>query len=101
VLEYKEDLKYYYKSGHGSPLNEPIACAAVKDMLTQLDDKNGAKTIAYFTHSSELQLFLVALGAAKDDTPLRADNYDQMKNRLWRTSAIGPFTTNVAAVKYE
>jgi multiple inositol-polyphosphate phosphatase / 2,3-bisphosphoglycerate 3-phosphatase len=101
VLEYKEDLKYYYKSGHGSELNKRMACATVNDMLTQLEYNVGPKTVAYFTHSSELQLFLVALGAVKDNEPLRADNYNRLRNRFWRTSAIAPFAANVAAIKYE
>ena len=56
---------------------------------------------AYFTHSSAIQLFLVSLQYGKDDTSLRADNYDQMKYRKFKTSLLSPFASNVAVVKYE
>lgn len=57
--------------------------------------------IGYFTHSSALQLLLVALGVAKDRDALRADNYLQMSRRKWKSSEIGPFAANLAAIKYD
>lgn len=101
VLEYREDLEYYYQVGHGNELNQNIECAAVSDLLQHMTSNDLPKVVAYFSHASALQLFLTALGAAKDIQPLRADNYFTMSRRNWRTSQLAPFTGNLAAIKYE
>lgn len=101
VLEYLEDLKYFYKSGPGSELNSNIMCAAVKDMLATMKRDDGPKVTAYFSHSSAVQLMLTALGYVNDNEPLRADNYNQMKYRKFRTSVLTPLGTNLAVIKYE
>lgn len=101
LLEYLEDIKYYYKQGYGYELNSNIACTVVQDMLQHMGSDKNPSTVAYFAHSSTIQLFLTALGVAKDLNSVRADNFEQMKYRHWKTSKIGPFTANIAAVKYE
>jgi len=101
ILEYHEDLKYYYTSGYGNPLNNNVMCAAVQDMVRNLQSPDNPKVVAYFSHASAIQLFLTALGYAKDVDSLRADNYQQMKYRKFRTSVLSPFASNLAVVKYE
>ena len=101
VLEYLEDLKYYYKAGYGSEINSKIMCAAVKDMVKNLQSEDSPKVTAYFTHASAIQLFLTALGYAKDNDALRADNYNLMKYRKFKSSVLSPFASNIAVVKYE
>lgn len=101
VLEYLEDLKYYVKSGFGSAINSKVMCAATQDMLRFIGSDTNPKVTAYFTHSAAIQLFLTALNYGKDDQPLRADNFEQMKNRRFRTSNLSPFASNIAVVKYE
>lgn len=102
ILEYKEDLKYYYKSGYGTKLNEKISCRAMSDMLKHMEVKNsGPQVVAYFTHSSAIQLFLTAMGVLRDSTELRADNFQQQQRRQWRTSKLGPFTANIAVIRYD
>lgn len=101
VLEYLEDLKYFYKSGPGSQINSNIMCAAVQDMLSTMKRDDSPKVTAYFTHASAIQLFLTALGYGKNNEQLRADNYDQMKYRKFRTSDWSPFASNIAAIKYK
>lgn len=101
VLEYLEDLKYYYRASYGSELSSNIMCAAVKDMLKNLQQEESAKVTAYFTHASAIQLFLTSLGYAKDNAALRADNYQQMKVRKFRSSVLSPYASNFVAVKYE
>lgn len=98
VLEYRDDLIYYYKSSHGSKLNKNVQCRAVKDLLSRLNTQQ--KVTVYFAHSATLQLTLTALGALKDDQALTADNYLKMTNRKWKTGRISPFAGNVAAVRY-
>lgn len=101
VLEYLEDIKYYYKQGYGSDMNPNLACFLVQDMLTRLNSPEEPRVTAYFAHSSTVQLFLTSLGLAEDRESLRADNFETMKYRVWRTSKLGPFAANIAAVKYE
>lgn len=101
MLEYQEDLSYYYKSSHGSAVNENIQCETVKDMLTRFEDEKSPKVTAYFTHSAAVQLFLTALGALKDDKAPTATNYLEMSSRKWRTSVVSPFAANVAVIKYK
>lgn len=103
VLEYLEDLKYYVKASYGSPTNSEIMCAAVKDMVKfLLEENDGPKVSAYFSHATAIQLFLTSLGYAKDDTPIRADNYYAMKkNRKFVSSILSPLASNLAVVKYE
>lgn len=101
MLEYYEDIHYYYKSGYGHKINENIACAAVADLMKHLESKEKPQVIGYFTHSSTVQLLLVALGVAKDREALRADNYLDMSRRKWKVSEIGPFGANLAAIKYD
>lgn len=43
----------------------------------------------------------MSLQYAKDDTNLRADNFEQMKNRKFKTSVLSPFASNIAVVKYD
>ena len=101
ILEYLEDLKYYYKSGFGNELNSKVMCSAAQDMLKFLQTEHLPKVSAYFAHSSSIQLLLTALGYAKDNEPLRADNYHLMKNRKFKTSILSPLASNLAVVKYE
>ena len=101
VVEYQEDLKYYYKSGYGSGFHSNLMCAAVQDMLTNLQSDQMPDVIAYFSHVPANLLLLTALEYAKDSEALKGSNYDQMKNRKFRSSILAPFAGNLAAVKYE
>lgn len=100
TLEYQKDLKYFYKSGHGSKLNKNIKCLAMNDMLDRLDSNTQPKTTVYFSHSAAILLFLTSLNALKDDVNLKANNFAEMHNRQWKTSVISPFAANIAIVRY-
>lgn len=101
VLEYLEDLKYYYKAGYGNGLNSNLMCLAIQDMLKFLQTEHFPKVAAYFAHASSIQLLLTGLGYAKDNDMLKAYNYQQMKYRNFKTSILSPFASNLAVVKYE
>ncbi|KAJ6641584.1 Multiple inositol polyphosphate phosphatase 1 [Pseudolycoriella hygida] len=101
VLEYHEDLKYYYKNSYGAGVNTRLTCSLVVDMLNQMESQALPNVVAYFTHSATFQLFLTALGAAKDNDGLRADNYDTQQRRMWKSSELSPFAANLAVIKYE
>lgn len=102
VMEYREDLLYYYYAGYGMDLNTQVGCPPVKDFLDRFSQiENGAPQPAgvfYFTHSEMLQMILLPLGIAKDKEPLTHSNYEQMRNRQWKTSNITPFAINLAVV---
>lgn len=59
------------------------------------------KVAVYFSHSTALHTFMVSLGLYKDEQALAADNYEQQRDRKWRSSIFGPFATNVAAILYK
>lgn len=101
MLEYNQDIKYYYEAGYGHDLNTKVGCATITDMLKHMESKAQPNAVAYFAHSSTVQLMLTALGAAKDQNPLRADNYQQMNRRKWRSSELAPFASNLAVIKYD
>lgn len=100
-LEYPEDLRKYYESGHGREANSRFLCGLMNDLLNHLENNDQPKVSAYLTHSSSLMLLLTSLGAFNDSEPLRADNYHRLADRKWRLSKIAPLASNVAAVKYD
>lgn len=59
------------------------------------------KGIFYFAHTATLQPLLTALGFNNDSQPLLATNFQESKERQWRTSFIGPFATNLVAAFYK
>lgn len=74
---------------------------AVNDMLKHLESREQPKAIAYFAHSATVQLFLTALGAVNDREALRADNFQQMQRRNFKSSINTPFAANLAVIKYD
>lgn len=65
------------------------------------DYSNEPKGIFYVSKLDSLEYFLSAMGFAKDWSPLKADNYRSMNKRQWKTSEIGSFAANIAAVFYK
>ena len=57
--------------------------------------------VFYFTHSEMLQQILVPLEIAKDEKNLTFSNYEEMKNRQWRTSNLTPFAANLAVILFK
>lgn len=51
-------------------------------------------------HSTTVITVLTALGLYKDNTHLLATNRQAMENRLFRSSLIAPFSSNIAFVVY-
>ncbi|XP_063904569.1 multiple inositol polyphosphate phosphatase 1-like [Zophobas morio] len=107
LLEYAENLKYYYKAGYGNDINRQIGCPPLKDVYEKFERTvNGGgsnvqnKVTVFFTDSITIQTFLSAMGIGKDNQPPTADNYFQQQQRQWRTSTLDPFASNVAAALY-
>ena len=53
-----------------------------------------------FAHKKTVLNFFAGLGLFKDHLPLTANNYEQLKNRKFKTSAVGPFSAHLAFVLY-
>lgn len=100
MIEYQEDLNYYYKSSHGSKLNKNVKCFAMDNMLAHLSTNDEPKTIVYFSHSAAVQLFLTSLGAFRDEVDFNANSFSKMNTRKWQTSKISPFAANVAVLRF-
>lgn len=99
ALEFAEDLKYYWNDGYGYELTHRIACPAIADMFAAIDTlQPRANATFYFTHSGTLLKMLAHLGVAKDERPLTHKDFEM--KRLWRTSEIDAFATNLAFVRY-
>lgn len=101
ILEYLEDLHFFYKASYGNKVNSRIMCAEVKAMKEMLQGETGQKVSVYFTDESAILNFLTTLHYAKDKTHLTADNYVKMKERNFKTSSLTPFTSSLAVVKYK
>ena len=115
MLEYREDLEYYWQDGHAYGINSEQACVLAKDAVDNFrnitmggvagkEEQNG---IFYFTHSGTILKLLSYLGLYKETvnestgvrSHLRHDNYESMKNgRNWRTSLIDAFASNIGFV---
>lgn len=102
VMEYYEDLEYFWQDGYGYPLNYRQACVHMQDLVQNfrnvslgLIEENG---VFYFSHSGTMLKFFAYLGLFKDEVPLRHDNYEEMKSRRFRTSKMDAFASNVVFV---
>ncbi|XP_058795152.1 multiple inositol polyphosphate phosphatase 1-like [Phymastichus coffea] len=106
VLEYLEDLDYYYYSGPGRDINAMLGCPLVQDMfnhfkeLEQGSSGNETKGIFYFGHTITMQTLLAALGIGRDPDPIRADNYHSKQDRNFRTSKLSSFASNLVVIFY-
>lgn len=102
VMEYGEDLGYYYEAGYGFDMNKNILCEAMQNMLQFLrNDNEDAPARILISHSTSMQLVLVALGLYEDEIPLTRSNFAEQHSRNWRTSRQTAFASNLAVIRYE
>lgn len=107
ILEYREDLDYYYKAGYGRDINTRLGCPLLHDMMRHFwniahDKMSGEPAgIFYFSDIVSLQNLLTTMGINEDQKQLTAYNYKAMAKRQWRTSIISPFAANLVAVFYK
>ncbi|KAG4066312.1 hypothetical protein HA402_000536 [Bradysia odoriphaga] len=105
VMDYLEDLEYYYGMGYGGdvPLFANMNCHITQEMLRFLQSSDPLEHIARFynSHSRPLQLFLVTLGLFDGDSPLTRHNFAQQTFRQWRSSYIAPMASNLSIVRFE
>lgn len=107
IMEYREDLDYYYQDGYGYEINYEQACPIIKDVHDRFREvttkaNSVAKGVFYFSHSGTLLKVLARLGLFEDSIALKHSNRlsDEMKKREWRTSLIDSFATNIAFVLF-
>ncbi|XP_050431284.1 multiple inositol polyphosphate phosphatase 1-like [Adelges cooleyi] len=106
LLEYYEDLDFYYKYGYGSDFNVKVGCPIAHELLGYLNDaakeqKDSPSAVFRFGSSAGLLTTLIALDMAKDSVPLTHANYHSQYRRQWRMSQVDPFSGNLAAVFYK
>nr|XP_026492122.1 multiple inositol polyphosphate phosphatase 1-like [Vanessa tameamea] len=102
VMEYRDDVRHYYRNGHGSEINVNLGAAPLKDLYENFENAtlNRSKNIvSYFTHDTMFEMVISALGLYKDTEPLQGASRNA--NRLWRTSEIAAFSTNLIAVLFK
>ncbi|XP_013194464.1 multiple inositol polyphosphate phosphatase 1 [Amyelois transitella] len=99
VLEYRDDVRHYYRNGYGSWVNVNLGSTVVKnlyDNFAAVVNGTGLSWVSYFTHDTMLEMAYCALGLYKDDFVLEG-NY-RNPNRKWQTSNIACFSVNIVAV---
>ncbi|XP_070975426.1 multiple inositol polyphosphate phosphatase 1-like [Oncorhynchus clarkii lewisi] len=109
VLEYKNDLKQYWKRGYGHDINRKSSCALFHDLFNRLDKAAHEIRFGHVSeavtiqvgHAETLLPLLALMGFFRDETPLTADNFDLQHGRTFRTSRIVPYAANLVFVLYD
>ncbi|XP_014284648.1 multiple inositol polyphosphate phosphatase 1 isoform X2 [Halyomorpha halys] len=103
LMEYLEDLTYYWKSGFGNTYTSKLGCQLVRDMLEKLDLSEYLPIAnLYFAHSSGIRELLVSLGIGRCQEDLPGNRFVSPSERdnCWRTSYLTPFSANIISVLY-
>jgi multiple inositol-polyphosphate phosphatase / 2,3-bisphosphoglycerate 3-phosphatase len=103
VLEYGEDLGYYYEAGYGFAMNRNIICETMQNLLRYLQTNVAGEQPARIlvTHSTTMQILMVALGLNEDTVKPTRSNFAQQTYRKWRTSQMTAYASNLAVIRYE
>ncbi|CAF4907770.1 unnamed protein product [Pieris macdunnoughi] len=98
VLEYRDDVRHYYKNAYGFPINAKLGHPVLKNLYESLElakRGEGKSIVAYFAHDTLLGMVYSALGLYKDGETITAQHRNP--NRHWRTSHLAPFSANIMA----
>ncbi|XP_045517430.1 multiple inositol polyphosphate phosphatase 1-like [Pieris brassicae] len=98
VLEYRDDVRHYYKNAYGSPINAKLGYPVLKNLYESLElakQGQGKSIVTYFAHDTLLGMVYSALGLYKDGETITAQYRNP--NRNWRTSHLAPFSANIMA----
>ena len=94
MLNFYEDLGYYYKRGYGAhPAINRLATTLMEDVKSFFAENNQVAWLR-FAHAETIMPLFVKLGLYRDIKPLQ--NSVRNETRLWKTSEISPFEANVA-----
>lgn len=104
VLEYLGDLKHYYKTGYGFPINYRQAAPLLRDMVNIVTELKAnplsvPRATIYVGHAETI-VPLIALLGLFEGPPLTAEGFLLSKHRAFRTSKIAPFGANIAFLIY-
>lgn len=94
LLEYRENLEYFYVDSYGHHLNYDQACVLMQDVFESF--KESRNSTFYFTHSGTILKFLAYLNVNNPDVKPMHDNFDAAHK--WTTSHFDSFASNVAFV---
>lgn len=108
IIEYFYDIKNYWKRGYGYRINYEMSCLLLRNLTESIENvirslntsDSYTKTIFHFSHAETIIPLLCLMGLFKDAEPLLANNYEEHKNRLFKTAIIAPFSGNVAVVLF-
>ncbi|XP_062234462.1 multiple inositol polyphosphate phosphatase 1b isoform X2 [Platichthys flesus] len=110
VLEYKSDLKQYWKRSHGHVISGLSSCPLFHHIFRTLDragrprrssEASPEPASILLGHAETLLPLLSLLGLYKDQTPPTANNYQSQHGRSFRTSRIVPYAANLLFVLYD
>ena len=106
VLEFYEDLEYYHKNGYANDLNYKMSCPLIRDLTDTFNENVTDRPLGtfYFSHSEALLPFLALFGLYRDESgSLTHDSFETeaARNRAYRTSLIGSFSTSMAFVLFD
>ncbi|XP_037025319.1 multiple inositol polyphosphate phosphatase 1-like [Bradysia coprophila] len=107
VIEYREDLEFYYRLGPGRTeyrrLFENLVCFNMQELLQFMvsNDPNDHKARVYSGHVTILPMLLNNLGALGNDEPLTQHNFAQQSERAWRTGRLIAMAANLAVIRYD
>lgn len=101
VIEYLYELDYFYAYSAGHKLSYRMACPLLSDIYRTLEDARNSKNGAYagifrVGHQETLVPLLTLMGVyVKRGERLRASNYEDMRNRTFRSACMAPYSGNV------
>ncbi|XP_064609373.1 multiple inositol polyphosphate phosphatase 1-like [Liolophura sinensis] len=101
VMEYYEDLRYYWEFGYGHSINYEQTCDLVKDLIGYLRGSSSVTGMIRVAHDLTMMPFLSRLGAYQDSSPPRSTTMARQSHRNFRSSIMAPFLSNVVFVEYQ
>lgn len=111
LLDYAEDLQQYYKKSNAFEINYKISCLLITEIIDNFEGKihhSQDKMMKYqvakfrFAHAETVIPLIAALGLYKTEpSKMRWDmTIDEIRNRSWRGSVVGPFSSNLVFILY-
>ncbi|KAM4524564.1 multiple inositol polyphosphate phosphatase 1-like isoform 1-T1 [Odontesthes bonariensis] len=110
VLEYKSDLKQFWKRSHGHVISSLSSCPLFHHIFRTLDkagrprrstEASPEPASVLVGHAETLLPLLSLLGLYKDQTPPTASNYHSQHGRSFRSGRIVPYAANLLFVLYD
>jgi hypothetical protein len=90
--------------GYGGPeaLFSNINCHVMQNLLQFINSTHANDHLAriFISHSRVIRLFLVTLGAFRDEVPLTRHNFAQHTFRQWRSSNFAAKSSNFVVVQH-